>query len=436
MATIVRGLLVSTRRPYTLCCATSAPTSFIFPRAATPTAKRALASRQWSSNATPTSQTPAHQTATTPTPTQEPAQPPMTFSYSVAASYIGKDRPYNPATHVFHFNPHNRILPDQGRNKQLRPESGQDAFFVSRIGDTGGVALGVADGVGGWMDSGVDPADFSHGLCGNMASFAYSYRASPQSQKPQAAQALSPRHLMQLGYDALCADGSIPAGGSTAVVGMLSPDGTLEVANLGDSGFVQLRANAVHAASIPQVHAFNTPFQLSVIPPSLMARMAVFGGAQLSDMPRDAEVTRHSLRHGDVLVFASDGVWDNLFNQDILRVVCRAMAGVGAWETTEQGTRVKPDLSALTLPVTGEGAEAVTTTLQSLLATQITSAAKAASVNTKLDGPFAKEVKKYYPRETWRGGKVDDICVVVVVVSEASGGDSAENPAPKLKSHL
>lgn len=368
----------------------------------------------------------------------------MTFSYSVAASYIGKDRPYNPATHVFHFNPHNRILPDQARNKQLRPESGQDAFFVSRVGDTGGVALGVADGVGGWMDSGVDPADFSHGLCGNMASFAYSFRdpgsaessPSSQSQKPQAAQALSPRRLMQLGYDALCADGSIPAGGSTAVVGMLSPDGTLEVANLGDSGFVQLRANAVHAASIPQVHAFNTPFQLSVIPPSIMARMAVFGGAQLSDMPRDAEVMRHSLRHGDVLVFASDGVWDNLFNQDILRVVCRAMAGVGAWEATEQGTRVKPDLSALTLPVTGEGAEAVTTTLQSLLATQITSAAKAASVNTKLDGPFAKEVKKYYPRETWRGGKVDDICVVVVVVSEASGGDSAENPAAKLKSRL
>ncbi|KAL8387760.1 hypothetical protein RB595_009689 [Gaeumannomyces hyphopodioides] len=368
----------------------------------------------------------------------------MAFSYSVAASYIGKDRPYNPATHIFHFDPHNRILPDQARNKRLRPESGQDAFFVSRVGDTGGVALGIADGVGGWMDSGVDPADFSHGLCGNMASFAYSYRAprpaksspSSQPQKPQAAQALTPRRLMQLGYDALCADGSVPAGGSTAVVGMLNPDGTLEVANLGDSGFVQLRANAVHAASVPQVHAFNTPFQLSVIPPSIMARMAVFGGAQLSDMPRDAEVTRHALRHGDVLVFASDGVWDNLFNQDILRVVCRAMASVGAWEATEQGTRVKPDLSALTLPVAAEGAEPSTTTLQSLLATQITAAAKAASVNTKLDGPFAKEVKKYYPRETWRGGKIDDICVVVAVVSEASGGGSVENTAPTLKSRL
>ncbi|EJT73343.1 hypothetical protein GGTG_10187 [Gaeumannomyces tritici R3-111a-1] len=445
MAAIVRGLLVTTGRPFALCCANSAPTRFISPWvSASPTPKRALTSRRWSSNATPPPQTPAqHQTATAPAPSQEPAQPPMTFSYSVAASYIGKDRPYNPATHVFHFNPHNRILPDQARNKRLRPESGQDAFFVSRVGDTDGVALGVADGVGGWMDSGVDPADFSHGLCGNMASFAYSYRApkpTESPQKPQAAQAqaLTPRRLMQLGYDALCADGSIPAGGSTAVVGTLSPDGTLEVANLGDSGFVQLRANAVHAASAPQIHAFNTPFQLSVVPPSIMARMAVFGGAQLSDMPRDAEVTRHRLRHGDVLVFASDGVWDNLFNQDILRVVCRAMAAVGAWEATEQGTRVRPDLSALTVPAAAaEGAaEPSATTLQSLLATQITAAAKAASVNTKLDGPFAKEVKKYYPRETWRGGKIDDICVVVVVVSETSGSDLAESTAPKLKSRL
>jgi protein phosphatase PTC7 len=35
-----------------------------------------------------------------------------------------------------------------------------------------------------------------------------------------------------------------------------------------------------------------------------------------------------------------------------------------------------------------------------------------------VDGPFAKEVQKYYPNEDWRGGKVDDICVVVAIVVE------------------
>jgi protein phosphatase PTC7 len=49
-------------------------------------------------------------------------------------------------------------------------------------------------------------------------------------------------------------------------------------------------------------------------------------------------------------------------------------------------------------------------------------AAKQASVNTKRDGPFAKEVKKYYPHEGWHGGKVDDICVVIAIVSEDAAG--------------
>ncbi len=53
-----------------------------------------------------------------------------------------------------------------------------------------------------------------------------------------------------------------------------------------------------------------------------------------------------------------------------------------------------------------------------------TTAARAASINTSRDGPFAKEVKKYYPHETWHGGKIDDICVVVAVVQE-------ERPQPE-----
>ncbi|CAK7228421.1 Protein phosphatase 2C 7 [Sporothrix bragantina] len=374
------------------------------------------------------------------------------FSYSVAASYIAKDRPYDPNTHVFHFNPYNRLQQNSAAQKKRpsqRPESGQDAFFVSRVGETGTVALAVADGVGGWMESGVDPADFSHGLCEYMASAAYEHgkgagkrqaasSSSSSSSKEQETPALSARRLMEIGYQAVRHDRSIQAGGSTAIVGLLSPDGGLEVANLGDSGYIQLRLNAVHTCSEPQTHAFNTPYQLSMIPPNILARMAAFGGAQLSDEPRDAEVTRLDLRHGDVLVFASDGVWDNLFNQDILQLVSRAMLATGAWQpqSKDAGAAVAVAPSSILKKLTdAEGAGVGSTgsgnvvTLQSLIATQITGAAKAASVNTKLDGPFAKEVKRYYPQETWHGGKVDDICVVVAVVSE----EAAEAP---IKSKL
>lgn len=269
------------------------------------------------------------------------------------------------------------------------------------------------------MDSGVDPADFSHGFCDYMAAAAYSY-SQTDTQRP-----ITARSLMQAGYEAICADPSVPAGGSTAVVGLLDPKGTLEVANLGDSGYIHLRLNAVHHYSEPQIHAFNTPFQLSVIPPLILRRMQAFGGSQLADMPSDAEVFRHNLRHGDVLVFATDGVWDNLFNQDILRIVSAAMTSTGAWIGGDAGAiQVYPDLSGLTDATATEGTAKVASTLQGLIATGITTAAKAASVNSKLNGPFAKEVKKYYPQETWHGGKVDDICVIAVVVSENKVDDA------------
>ncbi len=352
------------------------------------------------------------------------------FVYNVAASYIAKGKSYDPSTHVFHFNPYNRVQPPKpGRVKSARPESGQDAFFVSRLStNPGEVALGVADGVGGWMDSGVDPADFSHAFCDYMATAAFE-RGAKAGEKE-----LTARQLMQEGYEAVCHDPAIKAGGSTAIVALLKEKGMLEVANLGDSGYILLRLNGVHAASEPQTHAFNTPFQLSVVPPSMLLRAAAFGGAQLMDQPRDAEVTRLALRHGDVIVFASDGLWDNLFNQDILRIVSRTMAKAGAWASTDRGVQVAADLTPYTQPggtePASEAEEAVKTqqkqnqqqralvTLQSRIAMEIVGAAKSASLNTKLDGPFSKEVRKYYPHERWHGGKEDDICVVAVVVSE------------------
>lgn len=333
------------------------------------------------------------------------------FSYGIAASFTAKDRRYNPETNVFNFNPYNHIKARR-KDKRTRPDSGQDAFFVSRVGESSDIALGVADGVGGWIDSGVDPADFAHGFCDYMAHAAYTYQ--PERDVPP----YTARSLMQRGYEDICRDESVPAGGSTACVAIVKGDGTLEVANLGDSGFVQLRLNAIHNYSEPQTHAFNTPYQLSIVPEKVLRQAAAFGGTQLCDFPKDANVSQHSLRHGDVLVFASDGVWDNLSSQDILRIVSRLMVGARAWEYTEDGISVGRSLPQFIMADDGKSGAEEIPSLQSFLAVGITGEAKAASVNTKVDGPFAREVQKYYPNEHWRGGKVDDICVVVAIVVE------------------
>ena len=275
------------------------------------------------------------------------------------------------------------------------------------------MAFGIADGVGGWVDSGVDPADFSHGICDYMAHAAYTYRPGMSEMGD-----MTPKNLMQRGYEDITEDVTVRAGGSTACVGIAKGDGGLDVANLGDSGYTLLRLNAVHWYSEPQTHAFNTPYQLSKIPRRMQKQSRVFGGYQLMDSPKDANVSQHALRHGDVLVFASDGVWDNLSTSDVLRVVSRLMVGGKAWEYTEKGITVSDRLGVYTKEEEKpEGIKALPT-LQSFLAVGITGEAKAASVNRRLDGPFAREMQKYHPQEDWRGGKIDDICVVVAIVVE------------------
>jgi protein phosphatase PTC7 len=264
-----------------------------------------------------------------------------------------------------------------------------------------------ADGVGGWLDVGIDPSLFTHELCNQMARFASSYTSTHNRKQ------LGPNQLMQIGYDLVCNDSSILGGGSTACVGIARPDGSLEVANLGDSGFAQLRLKAVHYYSDPQVHEFNAPYQLAKTPERLLMQRQVFGGNAYEDTPKDANVTNHELRHGDVLVFGTDGVWDNLAPQDVLQIVSRYMLSTGAWEDLESGVKVGEKLDSLTVN-DKRGPSNANSTLQRILAAAVASEANTASMDKNRDGPYAKEATARCRR--WSGGKVDDVCVVVAVV--------------------
>ncbi|KAF2270672.1 5-azacytidine resistance protein-like protein azr1 [Lojkania enalia] len=341
------------------------------------------------------------------------------FSYHVAASYSAKGHKFNAERNLFTrdaYDPHRtpfRELKECKRSKdrRKRPRSGQDAFFWSQVGTTHTTAFGVADGVGGWVESGVDPADFSHGLCEYMACAARSWTHHGKMGS------LHPRDLLQVAYDEVTTDQSIVGGGSTACLAVAEPDGNLEVANLGDSGFMHLGLNAVRHFTQPQTHAFNTPYQLSKTPERMLVQMAVFGGTSaLSDLPKESNVTHHRVRHGDVLVFATDGVWDNLSPQDALSIVSRCMVDMGAWVEKDGATDVSRELHQLAQAASDGKADA--SSLQAKLAIAIAKEAKETSLNSRRDGPFAKEVQKHYPGENWHGGKPDDIAVLVAVVVE------------------
>ena len=137
------------------------------------------------------------------------------FGYRIAAAFSAKGRRFNPKSDLFEFE-------SKGAAGQ-RPNSGQDAFFVGGVGDSSDVAFGVADGVGGWSDSGIDSADFSHGLCKYMEQVARTRDTTGQGR-------LKAAYMIQAGYDKAVADRSIAGGGTTVCAGVGGHDGNLEVA--------------------------------------------------------------------------------------------------------------------------------------------------------------------------------------------------------------
>ena len=151
------------------------------------------------------------------------------ISYRIAVSSSGKSRRFNPDKNFHNFDPQVQDALGLQRSgnylerKINRPDSGEDAFFVTKVGDDKNtLAFGVADGVGGWTESGVDPADFSHAFCGHMAESALNWEAPAKS--------LRATNLMQKGYEKTLVDKTIFAGSSTACIGVAYEDGSLQLA--------------------------------------------------------------------------------------------------------------------------------------------------------------------------------------------------------------
>lgn len=151
------------------------------------------------------------------------------ISYRIAACSSGKDSIFHPDRSLLAYDPEVQDtlgvqLDGSPRSKKKnRPDCGEDAFFVSKVGhDSGAFSFGVADGVGGWVRSGIDPADFSHGLCGYMAKTALNWDGPVAS--------LRAKELIKKGYQKVLDDQSIFAGGSTASIGIAREDGSLELA--------------------------------------------------------------------------------------------------------------------------------------------------------------------------------------------------------------
>ena len=167
-------------------------------------------------------------------------------------------------------------------------KGGEDAFFVS--GYSGGV-IAVADGVSGWAEKDVDPAQFSRELMRRASSLVEDEEVN-----------YDPRILVRKAHATTSSKGS-----ATVIVSMLDNNGILKVANVGDCGLRVIRKGQIIFSTFPQEHYFDCPYQLS--------------SETVSQTYLDATVTSIDSVKGDIIVMGSDGLFDNVSDHEIVSTI-------------------------------------------------------------------------------------------------------------------
>ncbi|KAJ3335349.1 hypothetical protein HDU91_002226, partial [Kappamyces sp. JEL0680] len=90
--------------------------------------------------------------------------------------------------------------------------------------------------------------------------------------------------------------------GSTTALILILRDDELRIANIGDCGVMIIRGGEPIFRSEEQQHSFNFPFQL---------------GTNSRDSPNDTQLFTIKIQEGDVVVIGTDGLFDNVFDEDI-----------------------------------------------------------------------------------------------------------------------
>lgn len=174
------------------------------------------------------------------------------------------------------------------KDNPLKP-LGEDGHFLSPDLQT----FGVADGVGGWAEEGVDSGKYSRELMENTLLFI-------QEQKDHGP--IDPKKALKQAFLKTEAEGS-----STACIITLHEDCSLVAVNVGDSGFVHLRGKKIIYRSPVQQHFFNCPYQLEK-------------GTNAIDF---AEEIKRDVVPGDIIVAGTDGLFDNVHEGELEELVSK-----------------------------------------------------------------------------------------------------------------
>jgi protein phosphatase PTC7 len=121
----------------------------------------------------------------------------------------------------------------------------------------------------------------------------------------------NPKKLIQVAQE----NTKLPGASTIVIIELLGTK--LSAASIGDSGFRVVRDGKVLFASPPQEHYFNCPYQLGYEPLNKDVDLAI-----------DAQEFEVPVQPGDLVIAGSDGLFDNIFDENIELVVSDALAKV------------------------------------------------------------------------------------------------------------
>ncbi|KAG0669045.1 Protein phosphatase 2C 7 [Maudiozyma exigua] len=281
------------------------------------------------------------------------------FSYKSVVAYQPKDR--------------DDAIYQKLKDSMTSP-TGEDNFFI-QSNSLSDLYAGVADGVGGWAEHGFDSSAISRELCKAMAQIS-------STLNPQKAN-LTPKQIIDAAYKKIKDGNIVKVGGTTAVATHFQPNGTLTIANLGDSWCGVFRNEKLTYQTKFQTVGFNAPYQLAIIPDAMLKEAEARGGSYIQNKPADADEYNFQLEKNDIVIIATDGVTDNIATDDI-----------------EIFLRDKK--------------QEISSNMQNVANDFVRDVVKL-SRDPNYPSVFAQEISKLYGKE-YRGGKEDDITVVMVQV--------------------
>ncbi|KAL8188994.1 hypothetical protein R6Q57_029514 [Mikania cordata] len=166
---------------------------------------------------------------------------------------------------------------------------GNDAYFVA-----GSKWLGVANGVNKWSFEGTDPGIYAQELMRTCEEIVSDTSSVPVS---------NPVELLCRGVKETNMSGS-----ANVLIANFNGQ-ALHVANIGDTGFLVVRHGSIYMKSSPLLHEFHFALQV-----------------EDSDDPLQL-VEEHmiELEMGDIVVSATDGLFDNLYEREIAMIVSKSL---------------------------------------------------------------------------------------------------------------